>query len=101
MAGAGGSAARHRLLTALLYLTGGPSNPFAALYLVHVAMAVSVLGAGWTWLVVAMVAGCYGLLLKWHIPLERGDRLPTWASASGSWIALVLVSVLIASFIGR
>src|SRR5438445_6562568 len=28
------------LLTSLLYLTGGPQNPFSSLYLVHVAMAV-------------------------------------------------------------
>ncbi len=38
------------LLTILLYLTGGPDNPFASLYLIHVAMAVIVLRAGWTWL---------------------------------------------------
>ena len=90
------------LLTALLYLTGGPENPFAALYAVHVAMAVSVLGAGWSWIVVGTVAVCYGVILERHLPLVQGDRpLPTWASATGSWIALVLVSVLIAAFIGR
>ena len=90
------------LLTALLYLTGGPENPFAALYAVHVAMAVSVLGAGWSWIVVATVAACYGVILEWHWPLVQGDRpLPKWAFAVGSWSALVLVSVLIAAFIGR
>lgn len=89
------------LLTALLYLTGGPQNPFASLYLVHVAMAVIVLGAGWTWTVVATVAACYAILFAWHRPLSRGDPLPTWATLSGDWAALVLVSVLIASFIGR
>jgi two-component system sensor histidine kinase RegB len=90
------------LLTALLYLTGGPENPFAALYLVHVAMAVSVLGAGWSWMFVAAIAACYGVLLEWHIPLVRGDRpLPMGAFATGSWIALVLVSALISAFIGR
>lgn len=89
------------LLTALLYLTGGPQNPFASLYLVHVAMAVIVLGAGWTWTVVATVAACYALLFVWHRPLSRGEPLPIWATMSGDWTALVLVSVLIASFIGR
>ncbi len=89
------------LLTALLYLTGGPQNPFASLYLVHVAMAVIVLGAGWTWTVVATVAACYAVLFVWHRPLSRGEPLPTWATLGGDWTALVLVSVLIASFIGR
>lgn len=87
------------LLTSLLYLTGGPLNPFASLYLIHVAMAVIVLRAGWTWIVVASVAACYGVLLRWHLPLgEEGLRRGLWAV--GNWSALVLVSVLIAAFIG-
>lgn len=87
------------LLTSLLYLTGGPLNPFASLYLIHVAMAVIVLRAGWTWIVVASVAACYGVLLRWNIPLgDQGLRRPLWAV--GNWVALVLVSVLIAAFIG-
>jgi two-component system sensor histidine kinase RegB len=86
------------LLTILLYLTGGPRNPFAALYLIHVAMAVIVLRAGWTWLVVATVAACYGILLRWHWELED---LKPGVAAIGNWMSLVLVSVLIATFIGR
>ena len=88
------------LLTILLYLTGGPENPFATLYLIHVAMAVIVLRAGWTWLVVATVAACYGILLRWHWKLEGLDQQPNIV-AVGNWAALVLVSVLIATFIGR
>ena len=89
------------LLTSLLYLTGGSQNPFAALYLVHVAMAVLVLGTVATWLVVGTVAACYGALLRWHLPLAGGEHLPAWIFAAGKWLALVLVSVLIAEFIGR
>lgn len=89
------------LLTALLFFTGGPENPFAALYLVHVAMAVLVLGAVSTWTVVATVAACYGLLLRWHLPLFGRETMAAWADPLGSWLALVLVSVLIATFVGR
>jgi hypothetical protein len=32
-------------LTFLLIYTGGPDNPFSTLYLIHVAMAVTTLGA--------------------------------------------------------
>src|SRR5258707_8295096 len=46
------------LLTSLLYLTGGPENPFAALYLVHVAMSVMVLCTASTWLMVVTVTAC-------------------------------------------
>jgi len=88
------------LLTSLLYLTGGPQNPFAALYLIHVAMAVIVLRPGWTWIVVAAVGACYGIVLAWHLPL--GDHpLPRRVLSIGNWIALVLMSVILAAFIGR
>jgi two-component system sensor histidine kinase RegB len=90
------------LLTILLYLTGGPSNPFAALYLIHVAMAVIVLRPGWTWIVVGSVAACYGILLAWHLPLvPEHEQMPKWVWGMGNWVALVLVSVLAAAFIGR
>jgi len=87
-------------LTALLYLTGGPRNPFSVLYLVHVAMAVIAIGVGWTWVIVALAATCYGLMFKWHVPLDLSVA-PFWVEGSGHWLALVLVCVLIAVFIGR
>src|SRR5579863_6759214 len=34
-------------LTALLFLCGGPSNPFSTLYLVYVTLAALALGIGW------------------------------------------------------
>ncbi len=88
------------LLTALLFLTGGARNPFASLYLIHVAMAVIVLPAPWTWAVVTTVGACYGLLFAWHLPLDL-HLLPPWVSPVGSWISLTLVSVLTVAFIGR
>lgn len=87
------------LLTILLYLTGGPDNPFASLYVIHVAMAVIALRAGWVWAVVGAVAACYGILLATHLPLD--PHLPHWITAVGNWVSLVLISVLIAAFIGR
>ena len=90
------------LLTILLYLTGGPNNPFASLYLIHVAMAVIVLRASWTWVVVCSVAIFYGVLLEWHQPLSTDhEPLAKWVLAVGNWVALVLVAVLSAAFIGR
>ena len=78
------------LLTILLYLTGGPANPFASLYLIHVAMAVIVLRTGWH--VVRRRHGCG--LLRVH-PRVAPRVLPLndpRIRASGNWIALVLVS---------
>lgn len=90
------------LLTVLLYFTGGPENPFAVLYVVHVAMATVVLGPGLAWAVVLIAGACYGLLFLHHYPIAPGpERLPGWASALGQWTSLLLVAGLLAYFIGR
>jgi two-component system sensor histidine kinase RegB len=87
------------LLTALLLCSGGPENPFAILYLIHVAMAVVTLGEVLSWVVVAMVAACYGGLFM--IPPLSPLTLTSTAKDSAYWIALVLVSVVTAYFVGR
>lgn len=88
------------LLTVLLYYTGGPTNPFGTLYLVNVAMAVVVLQGASAWLIVGAAAVCHGLLLLWHVPLEGLER-PSVILPIGSWVSLVLASLLITYFIRR
>ena len=89
------------LLTVLLYFTGGPENPFAVLYVVHVAMATVVLGPGWAWAVVATAAACYAVIARWHRPLAPPGALPRWAEVLGEWAALLIVVGVLAYFIGR
>jgi two-component system sensor histidine kinase RegB len=50
------------LLTALLYETGGPFNPFNFLYLVHIALATVVLSSRSTWGLVGLAMACFGAL---------------------------------------
>lgn len=87
------------LLTALLYFTGGPANPFATLYIVHVVMAVVVLGPAWSWPIVVISVASYALLFKFHVPLSRIPSLRVLNA--GTWVALALESGLITYFIGR
>ncbi len=90
------------LLTSLLYFTGGATNPFALLYVLHVALAASVLGSRWTWVVVAVVAACYGLIMVVHRPLDpSGDTLPGQALPGGRALSLLLVIVLVGYFVTR
>ena len=89
------------LLTALLLCAGGPANPFRALYLVHIAMAVVTLAEGWSWLVVAATAACYGLLFVWPLAPSRKLALAPRVSATADWIALALVAFVVAYFVGR
>jgi len=88
-------------LTGLLYFTGGAANPFAMLFLVHVAMAVTLLGSAWTWVVVVMALACYGALFGWFQPEVSLNDVPAHVMAMGHWLALALVAVLISVFIGR
>lgn len=89
------------LLTVLLICTGGPENPFSTLYLVHVAMAVTMLGGAWTWLIVA--AGVLGYSLLFVItPIRLADQeLPQAIRTIGLIANLLLIGSLVAYFSGR
>jgi two-component system sensor histidine kinase RegB len=96
------------LLTALLYFTGGPVNPFSFLYVVHIALAAVVLRAYWTW-------GLLGLSFAGFGSLFLGDTGPTGAwfehpeehmmhmrmHMQGMWIAFGLAAVFIVYFVTR
>lgn len=85
------------LLTVLLYLTGGPLNPFGFLYLVQIALATVLLRAAWTWTLVALSFTCFGLLLLDHRPLA----LPDSTRMYGMWVALGVASAFIVHFLFR
>jgi two-component system sensor histidine kinase RegB len=55
------------LLTALLELSGGPSNPFSVIYAVQVALAAATLGRAWAWTSAAAAVACYSVLITWHM----------------------------------
>ena len=62
------------LLTALLYVSGGPTNPFAIFYLANLSLAAVILGARWVWSLSALVVICYVGLHLFHRPLTSlGD----------------------------
>src|SRR5262245_46526151 len=50
------------LLTVLLALSGGPSNPFSVLYLVDVALGAVVLTPALSWGLLGLVLFCFGAL---------------------------------------
>ncbi len=90
------------LLSAILALTGGPTNPFCTLYVVHIVLAVLLLSPAWSWTVVALSAACFGLQFAWHVTLStEGQSLPSWATNVGAWVSLVLIAFLIAYFVGQ
>lgn len=50
------------LLTALLYYTGGPMNPFTLLYLVHITLAAILMRPTWSWAIAGLTVIAYATL---------------------------------------
>ncbi len=57
------------LLTALLYVSGGPSNPFSIFYLVNVLLASLLLPQLWGWALAGFGGLCFAFLFYAHEPL--------------------------------
>ncbi len=85
------------LLTALLYFTGGPNNPFSFLYLVQIALAAVLMRARWTWMLVGLSFLGFGLLLLSHEPLA----IPDDSRMIGMWVALGVASAFVVYFLLR
>jgi two-component system sensor histidine kinase RegB len=92
------------LLTALLALTGGPNNPFSALYLVHVTLAAVVLGPRWAWPLVAFAMAGYGALF--FVPGAPGPHDHHLHGGypyhlQGMWVAFAVAACVITYFVTR
>ncbi|MEO8698897.1 MAG: ATP-binding protein [Kofleriaceae bacterium] len=85
------------VLTGLLYLTGGPYNPFGLLYVVQIALATVLLRAKWAWLLVVLSFVGFGVLLVAHMPLA----IPDANRAIGTWVALGVASAFVVHFLQR
>ena len=93
------------LLTGVLYLVGGPLNPFSIVYLVGITMAAVTLGHRWAVSLAIVSNLAYGLTFAYNRPFEF--REPGASSGIlalhlyGMWVALVAAAALIAYFVSR
>ena len=92
-------------LTFMLMLSGGPTNPFSLLYLVHITLSAIILTKRWTWALGALSTLCFGLLflvyrpipaLEMHHPAGGPDLHLT-----GMWIGFGVAAFLVALFSGK
>ncbi len=96
------------LLAMLLYFSGGSSNPFSTLFLVHITLAAVVLGSRWTWLLAGLATTYYVLLFKFFVPVaqithEHGMHMGESYSLhlQGMLIAFVLTAALVTYFLDK
>ncbi len=92
-------------LTALLYFTGGPFNPFCFLYLVHIALAAVILDARRTWALAGLSVMCLGLLFLGDVLGEEMDHATHMERMhmhmEGMWVAMIVAAVFIVYFVTR
>jgi two-component system sensor histidine kinase RegB len=88
-------------LTALLYFSGGSTNPFVVLYLLPLAIAAAALPAAYVWGMAAATTLSYTSLLAWHVPLPHSAQAHDadfGMHVLGMWLGFVLSAALIAWF---
>lgn len=88
-------------LTALLYLAGGPANPFVSLYLVPVAIAAVGLDLVPVLSLAALSALLYTGLMRWHLPLPTVHGRDFELHVIGMWINFLLTVTIMAVVLGR
>ncbi len=89
------------MLSALLFLTGGATNPFTLLLLLPLTVAAAVLPPKYSWLVAGITVLCYSVLLLFYIPfhLVKGGQDGFGIHVVGMWGGFVLSALLIAAFV--
>lgn len=96
------------VLTVMLELTGGPTNPFAIFYFVNLALAGILLPARWAWLLVGMATAAFATISYTHTPIEElrhANRLMSFRElgaipivGGGTLIAFAACGSVIVSF---
>ncbi|ABC81379.1 periplasmic sensor signal transduction histidine kinase [Anaeromyxobacter dehalogenans 2CP-C] len=97
------------VLTVLLDLTGGASNPFSTLYLVNVALAAVLLPSAWSWLLMAASLTGFASLfvhehfagVSHHIRTHMDHAQTMAAHLRGMWVAFALAAVFVVFFVQR
>jgi two-component system sensor histidine kinase RegB len=89
------------LLTGLLFLTGGASNPGTVVYLVHITFAAMLLGKRWAWGLTGLSIASFGLLfvssgtpVQEHVHDMAADTFST--HIAGMWVAFAATAALLA-----
>jgi two-component system, sensor histidine kinase RegB len=89
-------------LTALLYLSGGSTNPFVSLYLLPLSIAAIALPPRYAWAMAALTMACYSGLMFYYRPLGNMHDLHGNSfnlHLLGMWVNFLVSAVLIAAFV--
>jgi two-component system sensor histidine kinase RegB len=91
-------------LTALLYLSGGVTNPFAFLFLLQVILSAVLLEVWATWIIVGLTSTSLAVMAFYYVPLAPPTSGPVMFSGpylEGLLISFTLNAILLAYVITR
>jgi two-component system, sensor histidine kinase RegB len=93
------------LLTAMLYWTGGPHNPFTSFYLLHLAISALTLDAWFVWVMMGVCTGCFALLFSFSQPLPMPyahvGQITLSLHLQGMLVAFILTGACLGYFVTR
>ncbi len=93
------------LLTGLLYLSGGPTNPFSIIYVVYITMSAVMLAPKWTWAIAVLSIASFAGLFVVRVPSEHLGHAEHGggfeAHLYGMFVALALAVTLITYFVSQ
>ncbi|HEY0315369.1 MAG TPA: ATP-binding protein [Sphingomonas sp.] len=85
-----------------LYQSGGATNPFVSLFLLQVVLGAVLLDTWSSWAIVVLTSLCFAGLTVAYRPLELPARYDPYAlHIAGTWVAFVLVALLLVAFVTR
>jgi two-component system sensor histidine kinase RegB len=89
--------------TALLYLSGGASNPFSLIFVLHAVITALLLPTSIAWIGIALVVVLYLALGDFRLPLvmATGDALPGGLLKFGQGLSFTLTTAITAWFVLR
>ncbi len=92
-------------LTVVLMLTGGPTNPFSVLYLVHITLSATILTRRQTLQLGAFSGLCFGALFLIYRPIPALEMAHHMAGADlhlrGMWVSFLVTVVMVTTFSGK
>lgn len=97
------------VLTVLLDLTGGATNPFSTLYLVNVVLGAVLLPRRWAWALMLLSLLAFGTLFLHeamtspghHVQLHMDHEQVLHSHLQGMWVSFALAGVFIVYFVRR
>ncbi len=92
------------ILCALLYFSGGSTNPFVSLFLLPLVIVASILPQRFTWAMAVLTVGCYSVLIYFYQPLPHAHiehDADFDLHVTGMWFGFLLSAGLIVFFVVR